>query len=232
MNAITLLKQDHKIVQELFARYEQCSPDDADQKKMLVEKIIRELSVHAAIEEQVFYPMVRKEVDGATDQVLESLEEHHVVKWLLSELDGMTPSDERYDAKMSVLMESVRHHIEEEEGDMFPKVSKLGRNKLDDIGKQLDAAKASAPTTPMPRAPDSPPANLVMNPAAGMLQKAATRIRGAGQKVVSALNRRSGVNSTATSKRASKNTSKPSGASRKSARKPSGTKKTATRKSR
>ena len=82
------------------------------------------LSKHAAIEEQVFYPEVRRAVSSLGDEVLEALEEHHVVKWTLSELEGMTPEDERFQAKVTVLMENVRHHVREEERDLFPQVRK------------------------------------------------------------------------------------------------------------
>ena len=80
------------------------------------------LSVHAAIEEQVFYPEVRRAAPSLDDEVLEALEERHIVKWTLAELDSMTPKDERSQAKVTVLVESVRHHVREEERDLFPQV--------------------------------------------------------------------------------------------------------------
>ncbi len=97
-----------------------------------------------------------------TDEILESLEEHHVAKWLCAELEGMEPSAERYSAKVTVLIENVRHHVREEESGLFPQVRKvLTRARLDELGQQLAAAKESAPRRPHPRLPDSPPANLV-----------------------------------------------------------------------
>src|ERR1700722_494466 len=122
MDAITQLKADHKAVEALFKRFEKAGDGARAAKGDIADRIIEELSVHAAIEEQVFYPSVRREVEGVEDQVLESLEEHHIAKWVLSELDGMDPSDERFDAKVTVLIESVRHHVEEEEQDLFPAV--------------------------------------------------------------------------------------------------------------
>ena len=82
------------------------------EKRSVVDKIIEELSIHAAIEEQLFYPVTRATVPDTEDIALESLEEHHIVKWVLSELDGMDPEDERFDAKVTVLIENVRHHVE------------------------------------------------------------------------------------------------------------------------
>ena len=158
MDAITMLKDDHKTVEKLFRQFEKLGHDgDPAKKRELVDSMISELAVHAHIEEQVFYPAVRAQVPDEEDMVLEGLEEHHIVKWTLSELEGMSPSEERFDAKVTVLMESVRHHVEEEEGEMFPGVRKaLGRKKLQHLAEKLSAAKATAPTHPQPKAPDTP----------------------------------------------------------------------------
>lgn len=166
MDAITLLKNDHKTVERLFKRFEKATKSGGESREAIVAEIITELSVHAAIEEQVFYPAVRAEVDEAEDVVLEGLEEHHIVKWTLSELEGMRESDERFTAKVTVLIESVRHHVEEEEGEMFPEVREtLGRKRLGEIGAKMEAAKLTAPTRPQPHQPDEPPGNL---PAGGL----------------------------------------------------------------
>src|SRR3954451_5135388 len=151
MDAITLLKNDHKTVERLFKQFEKAGDDAHDQKREIVESIIEELSVHAVIEEQAFYPTVRTEVPDVEDDVLEGLEEHHIVKWTLSELEGMDPSEERFDAKVTVLIESVRHHVEEEEGDLFPKVrDAIGRRELRDIGEIMEKVKGIAPKRPHP----------------------------------------------------------------------------------
>jgi hemerythrin superfamily protein len=178
MDAITSLRDDHKKVEKLFKQFEKIADGDDDTaKKKVVAEIIKELSVHASVEEQVFYPAVRKEVEEADDVVLEGLEEHHIVKWTLSELDGMSPSEERFKAKVTVLMESVRHHVEEEEGDMFPKVrAAMGRKALQELGETMDAARKSAPTHPHPKAPDEPPANLVANAGAAVADKTRDRV--------------------------------------------------------
>jgi hemerythrin superfamily protein len=164
MDAITTLRDDHKRVEKLFKEFEKLEKNDgsATQKKRIVDEIVRELSVHAAIEEQHFYPAVKSQVEEAEDTVLEGLEEHHVVKWTLSELDGMKGDEERFDAKVTVLIESVRHHVEEEEGEMFPKVREaIGRKELQELGQVMDKARASVPAKPQPKAPDEPPANLI-----------------------------------------------------------------------
>ena len=151
-----------------------------------MDRIIEELSQHAAIEEQVFYPVARATVPGTEDIALESLEEHHIVKWVLSELEGMDPHDERFDAKVTVLIENVRHHVEEEESEFFPKVrDRLGRNDLAEVGDALAQAKEGAPTRPHPRSPDTPPANLVTGAAAGVIDKVSDTVSGMAQGGVS-----------------------------------------------
>ena len=176
MDAITLLKQDHKAVDKLFKQFEKAT-QPAQQRK-LAEQVIKELSVHAAIEEMLFYPAVRDRVPETEDTVLESLEEHHVVKWVLSELEDMKPDHERFKAKMTVLIESVRHHVEEEESELFPKVRKaVGRKELGELGDAMEKAKKTAPTRPHPKAPDTPPGNLVAGPTAGAVDKVRTKAK-------------------------------------------------------
>ena len=186
MDAITLLKNDHRSVEKLFKRFEHAGEKAYAEKRKLVDRIIEELSQHAAIEEQVFYPVARATVPGTEDIALESLEEHHIVKWVLSELEGMDPHDERFDAKVTVLIENVRHHVEEEESEFFPKVrDRLGRNDLGEVGDALAQAKEGAPTHPHPRSPDSPPANLVTGAAAGVIDKVSDTVSGLAQGGVS-----------------------------------------------
>jgi hemerythrin-like domain-containing protein len=156
MDAITLLKQDHKTVEKLFKQFEKAE-DKPQEARTLADQMIEELSVHAAIEEQIFYPAIRKEMPDAEDDVLEAFEEHHVVKWLLSEIDGMPATHERFRPKVMVLIESVRHHVEEEEQTLFPEVRKvLKRKRLTELGDEMEAAKKSAPRKPNPTAGDVP----------------------------------------------------------------------------
>ena len=187
MDAITLLRDDHKTVERLFKRFEKAGDRAHVEKREIVDRIIEELSVHAAIEEQVFYPVARATVPGTEDIALESLEEHHIVKWVLSELDGLDPADERFDAKVTVLIENVRHHVEEEESDFFPKVrSELGR-------KALDRARRGAGRGQEVSADPSAPA-LARRPSwrgrgtiAGVVDRVGDNISGVAQGSVSAL---------------------------------------------
>ncbi len=175
MDGITLLKQDHKTVEKLFKQFEKAK-QPAEQRKV-AEKVVKELSVHAAIEEMVFYPAIRDRVPETEDTVLESLEEHHIVKWVLSELEDMKPDHERFKAKMTVLIENVRHHVEEEESELFPQVRKaIGRKELGELGDAMEKAKKTAPTRPHPKAPDTPPRNLVAGTAAAVVDKARDKV--------------------------------------------------------
>jgi hemerythrin superfamily protein len=181
MDAITLLKNDHKTVEDLFKKFEKAGERATKTKRDLVDRMIKELSVHAVIEEEIFYPAVRQAVPDLSSTILESLEEHHVVKWTLSELDGMSPEDERFDAKTTVLIESVRHHVKEEQDELFPEVREaLGRKVLGEIGDAMADRKKTAPTRPHPKAPDTPPGNVV----AGAVSSILDRARDAGELAV------------------------------------------------
>jgi hemerythrin-like domain-containing protein len=151
MDGIVLLKEDHKQVKRLFREFEKTKDKGpAQAKRELVDQICAELVKHSFIEETIFYPEARKQVPDSSSDVLESVEEHHVVAWLLSELAGLSPQDETFDAKVTVLIENVRHHIEEEENELFPEVRKaLGRAKLAEIGEQMEQAKSQAPANPL-----------------------------------------------------------------------------------
>ncbi len=151
MDGIVMLKDDHKAVNELFKRFEKTKETATPAaKRKLVEKMIEELTIHAYVEEEIFYPAVRHASEDTKEHVLESVEEHHVVVWLLSELMNLDPADETFDAKVTVLMENVRHHVEEEEKEWFPEVRKLlGRNRLVELGERMIAAKPDAPRDPL-----------------------------------------------------------------------------------
>jgi len=174
MNAITLLRQDHRTVEKLFVDFEKAGDRAYKSKRDIVDALIRELSIHAAIEEEVFYPAARRAASATTGLVLESIEEHHVVKWLLHELEKLDAQDETFDAKVAVLTESVRRHVEEEEGDLFPHVEKgLSEERLEELGSELQKAKASAPTRPHPRGSAVPsPADLMVDTVTGIGERA------------------------------------------------------------
>ena len=139
MNAISLLMKDHKNVKALFAQYEGLSDRSFATKKKLADQICHELTVHTQVEEEIFYPAVRRPIhDG--DLMDEALVEHASAKELIAQILAMDPSEDLYDAKVTVLSEQIEHHVKEEEGDMFPKVRKTAVD-LDALGEQMAARK-------------------------------------------------------------------------------------------
>jgi hemerythrin superfamily protein len=148
-DAIVLLKEDHKEIRKLFREFEQAGEDAKKTKGELVERMLEALTVHTYIENEVMYPEVRKLMPEVEDDVLESYEEHHVADVLCMELATMDPDDERFDAKTTVLIESVTHHMDEEEQDWFPKVrAGLGRKQLQELGARMIEMKDKAPRKP------------------------------------------------------------------------------------
>ena len=142
MEAIALLKKDHAAVKALFDKF-QAAGDDEQTRQSLFDQIDAELDVHAAIEEQIFYPAVQDVRSEETkDMVLEALEEHKVVKTLLEEIAALTPADDEFDAKMKVLRENVEHHVEEEEQEMFPEAQKqLSEKVRNELGSRMETRK-------------------------------------------------------------------------------------------
>ncbi len=132
MDPVQMLMDDHRKVEQLSEQFE--SADSASEKKKIAQEALQELEVHAAIEEEIFYPAVRKKAgDDGKDMMLEAEEEHHVVHVLVDELKAMRSVTDRYEAKFTVLMENVKHHVKEEEMDMLPKA----RTLLGDDGAEL-----------------------------------------------------------------------------------------------
>jgi hemerythrin superfamily protein len=149
MDAVDLLEDDHKTVEDLFGRYEEAGDEAYKEKRQVVDRVIKELSVHATIEEDIFYPATRK-ARGETEQmVAEAYQEHTKVKQTLAELETMDAEDPRFDQTVRGLIADVRHHVEEEEGEMFPQVQQaLSKEELESLGEQMKEAKKTAPQKP------------------------------------------------------------------------------------
>ena len=138
-DAIALLKQDHRTVEELFEKFQNAS--GSDRKRTLAEQICLELSVHAEIEEEIFYPACEGKVDE--DLLKESYVEHDAAKVLIAEISAGEPSDEFYDSKVKVLSEEIEHHVQEEEKrleGLFAQAKKAGLD-MDALGEQLATRK-------------------------------------------------------------------------------------------
>jgi hemerythrin superfamily protein len=145
-DAIALLKADHRVVEQLFKKFEATGERALKTRQLLVDTMLRELVTHTYIEEQVFYPFVRALNKKLNDETLEALEEHHAAKATLAELQ-----------KVTVLIESVRHHVKEEEHELFPEVREASnRRDLVALVPALEEAKRHAPSRALPAAPDTP----------------------------------------------------------------------------
>jgi hemerythrin superfamily protein len=139
-NAVELLRKDHEKVKMLFREFEAAEGGGA--KRRIMQEATRELELHMAAEEAVFYPAVREDAPRAGRKLNESLEEHHVAKLLIKELRAMSGTEERFEAKFRVFMENVKHHIKEEEAELFSK-ARTGDLDLADLGARLETAKSS-----------------------------------------------------------------------------------------
>ncbi|MEU4379881.1 hemerythrin domain-containing protein [Micromonospora echinofusca] len=148
-DAIVVLKEDHKEMRRLFKAFQDAEEGPAARRQKLVNEILEALTVHTYLENEVMYPEVRKLLPDLEDDILESYEEHHVADVLCAELFAMDAGDERFNAKTTVLIENVLHHVEEEEQEWFPKVREaLGRKQLQEIGERMIALRADAPRKP------------------------------------------------------------------------------------
>lgn len=138
MNAIELLKADHDKVDRLFQKVK---ATEEDEHPALFEQIKEELEIHTHIEEKIFYPRMREKSE-LEDLVLEGIEEHHQAKIFLREIAALSEDSEKFEPKLKVLMEDITHHVQEEEGKMFPKIEEnFEESELEEIGKKLEAEK-------------------------------------------------------------------------------------------
>ena len=140
MNALELLKEDHDKVDRLFQKVK--ATPDADHRD-LFEQIAAELDVHTHIEETLFYPKLKEEGDDELkDIVLEGIEEHRQAKMFLKELASLTEDSEKFEPKLKVLMEDIEHHVQEEEGEMFPMIQEqFDEYALQMLGEEMDKEK-------------------------------------------------------------------------------------------
>jgi hemerythrin superfamily protein len=142
MNAIDMLKKDHQEIKSYFREFEKAGEKAYDAKARAAQKAFTELIGHSKCEEDVFYPAVKEAAkkDGK-ELVLEAVEEHHQADSLIRQLQTLSPRDESYDAKFKVLVESVEHHMEEEENEMFPEAEQLLGDQLDELGARIQQIK-------------------------------------------------------------------------------------------
>jgi hemerythrin-like domain-containing protein len=139
MDAIKMLKDDHRKVKDLIREYADAGDDAFKVKQQIADQVFAELEVHTMLEEEIFYPAVTAKTDDeGKSHVAEGMEEHHIVKTLIAELKTLTPEDEAFAAKFKVLSENVEHHIKEEEDELLPDAkNKLGHDGIEVLGEQM-----------------------------------------------------------------------------------------------
>lgn len=140
MKATDLLKKDHAEVKKLFTQFDETGPRAVKKRRQLAEKIAGELDVHAAVEEEIFYPAIRR-APGAQDLVEEAQREHAEVKQMVAEIRGLDPDDASLADRVAALKEAVEHHVREEEGEMFRRARELGDEELQRLGRALKERK-------------------------------------------------------------------------------------------
>jgi len=143
LDAIELLRQDHRKVEDLFKQFEELKEDDEDAAAEMIEAACTELQIHDKLETEIFYPAVREqaEEEDVEDLLDEAEVEHDTVRELIEKLEGMEWEDEKLHAHFTVLTEYVKHHVQEEEQEMFPKVKKLKDLDLVALGAQMTERK-------------------------------------------------------------------------------------------
>jgi hemerythrin superfamily protein len=178
VDAIEILTHDHRMVEQLFRDYQAAASDQ--QRRGVVEVLVRELSKHAALEELLVYPLARQLLsDGGGGLVDEHLAEHMTVKRTLLALDKLPEADQSEGSLVQDLEREVEQHVREEEGTLLPRLrSAADPQALEELGAQLQEGKRTAPTRPHPEAPDRPPALTLAGPVAAIYDRLRDRLQG------------------------------------------------------
>ena len=172
--AIETLMADHRKVEALFAKYEKAKDAEDDSRRDIAETICAELMVHATVEEEIFYPWLREALEEDDMEMVEEAQvEHDGAKDLIAQIQGATEVDAVYDAKVKVLSEYIKHHVKEEEKEIFPAVADE-KEDLDELGEQMEARRAELKETAMPGDAQAVPPRKPSNSGAGT-RKGATR---------------------------------------------------------
>jgi hemerythrin superfamily protein len=168
---IEVIIRDHRAFEAVFRELEEFT-GTTEHRKDLVDHVIAELVRHSVAEEQFMYPAARSRLPGGDEIVDHELEEHAEAEEVMKRLEGLEPDDPEFEPLVKQLTDDIRHHIGEEEGDLLPKLKEAcDREELQHLGFKVMAAKEFAPTRPHPHAPDKPPANLVLGPGVGFIDK-------------------------------------------------------------
>ncbi|MCQ4040489.1 hemerythrin domain-containing protein [Streptantibioticus rubrisoli] len=170
-NVIAELTADHREVDDLFAKIE-TQPVGDNRRRELVDELTVALVRHLVAEEQYLYPVVRRYVDDGDDLADKEIEDHAGIERLLKDLEGRAAEDDQFDHLVAKLRLDVTEHVRDEEGRLFALLAEsCAPEVLDELGEKIRKAKKAAPTRPHPSAPDTPPANKIFAPGAGMVDR-------------------------------------------------------------
>jgi hemerythrin superfamily protein len=179
---IDVLVRDHRAVEELFAEFERLPPDAHDRRKTISEQVVIELVRHAIAEEMYVYPAIREHLPNGGEIAEHEISEHSEAEVTMKRIEKYEHDDPKLDTEMRQLMQVIRHHVTDEEGDVFPRLAAaLDRAELEKLGQQVEAAKKVVPTRPHPLAPDHPPFNKLLGPGQGLVDRVRDALTGRGK---------------------------------------------------
>ncbi|MGP3955252.1 hemerythrin domain-containing protein [Nonomuraea sp. 3N208] len=179
---IAVLVTDHREVEEMFSRLEHMVGRIDEKAELLAEQVVIELVRHSVAEEAYLYPTVREHVPGGDSLADEEIAEHAAAEQTMKQLEGLESSDTEFWPTLERLMSQIRHHMQEEENDLFPRLRQAcPEAQLLELGGQVMRAKKMAPTRPHPAAPDTPPANKLLAPGIGLVDRIRDALTGRGR---------------------------------------------------
>ncbi|MFD9893482.1 hemerythrin domain-containing protein [Amycolatopsis sp. NPDC059027] len=168
---VSVITEDHRAVERVFTELE-TGTSSPEQRKDLTDHVIAELVRHSVAEEQFMYPAARKHLPDGDELADHELAEHAEAESVMKELESKKPDDPRFEELLGKLIADIRHHVDEEESDLLPKLqAACSPEELADLGQKVLRAKKIAPTRPHPAAPDRPPANLILAPGTAFVDK-------------------------------------------------------------
>ena len=180
-NVIDELVTDHREVEEIFGKIEALPPGHKN-RRMYADQATMELVRHSVAEEAYLYPAVRKHVEGGDALADKELEDHATAERIMKDLEGREADDPEFDRLLVALMSEIREHLADEEDNLFPRLrAACPAGALDDLGDKVRQAKKVAPTRPHPAAPDKPPANKMLAPGVGLVDRLRDTLTGRGK---------------------------------------------------
>jgi hemerythrin superfamily protein len=181
-NVIDELVTDHREVEEFFGRIEALPPGDKN-RKVHADQAVMELVRHSVAEEAYLYPAVREHVAGGDAIADQELEDHARAEQIMKDLEGCGADDPEFDRLIGMLMNEIRSHVADEEENLFPLLrASCPAEALDELGEKVRQAKKTAPTRPHPSAPDKPPANKLLAPGMGLVDRLRDALTGRGKE--------------------------------------------------